>query len=94
MARALWNGKIIAESETYELVENNIYFPPNALNTQYLKPSDTTSICGWKGTANYYTLTIDGIENKDAAWYYRDPKPEARQIKDHVAFWRGVVVEK
>lgn len=93
MPKAVWNGTVIAESETYETVEGNIYFPPEAVNRALLKPSDTTTVCGWKGTANYYTIVVDGRENPDAAWYYTDPKPAAGNIKGHVAFWRGVTVE-
>jgi uncharacterized protein (DUF427 family) len=94
MAKAIWNGKTVAESDTVETVEGNIYFPESSLNREYFRPSSTTSSCPWKGQARYYTLLIDGQENPDAAWYYPDPKPAARNIKNHVAFWRGVEVEK
>ena len=94
MARALWNGKVIAESDRFEIVEGNVYFPPDAVHRQYLKGSDTATQCHWKGTAHYYTLAVDGAENKDAAWYYPDPMAAAANIKDHVAFWRGVTVER
>lgn len=94
MAKATWNGVVIAESDTFEMVEGNVYFPPDAIKREYFKDSDTTSVCPWKGTASYYTLSVSGEENKDAAWVYNSPKDAARQIKDHVAFWRGVVVEK
>ena len=94
MARALWNGQVIAESETYEIVEGNVYFPPSALHREFVRPSATTTVCGWKGTASYYTLAVDGQENPDAAWYYPDPKAAAARIKDHVAFWHGVTVER
>ena len=94
MPKAIWNGKVIAESDQYESVEGNVYFPPAAVRFEYLKPSDNTSLCPWKGTARYYSVVVDGKEAKDAAWYYPDPKPAARQIKDHIAFWRGVKVEK
>jgi uncharacterized protein (DUF427 family) len=93
MARALWNGIVVAESEKYEVVEGNIYFPPEALHREYLKPSSNTTRCFWKGTAHYFDLVVDGKMNKDAAWYYPDPTEEARNIKDHVAFWHGVQVE-
>ena len=93
MAKAVWNGKTIAESDTYETVEGNIYFPPGTVDAQYLKESPTTSKCPWKGTAHYYTLSVDGAENKDAAWYYPEPSTAAANIKDHVAFWKGVTVE-
>jgi uncharacterized protein (DUF427 family) len=94
MARATWNGKVIAESEEFEIVEGNVYFPPGNVNRDYLRPSATTSVCGWKGTASYYTVAVDGRENADAAWYYADPKAAAARIKDHIAFWHGVVVER
>jgi len=94
MARALWNGKVIAESEVTETVEGNVYFPETSLKSEYFRPSTTTSTCPWKGQARYLSLLIDGNENPDAAWYYPDPKPAARKIKGFVAFWRGVDVEK
>jgi uncharacterized protein (DUF427 family) len=94
MPRALWNGKVIAESDTYEVVEGNVYFPPGAVRPEYLKDSPTHTVCGWKGTASYYTVAVDGNENRDAAWYYPDPKPAAANIRDHVAFWHGVTVER
>ena len=93
MAKAMWNGAVIAESESYETVEGNIYFPPGALRPEYFKESATTSVCPWKGTASYYTIEVDGKANPDAAWYYPDPKPAARNIANHVAFWHGVEVE-
>jgi uncharacterized protein (DUF427 family) len=74
-------------------VEGNVYFPANSVNHDYLKPSDTHSVCPWKGTARYYTIVVDGQENPDAAWYYPETKPEAANIKDHIAFWKGVQVE-
>jgi len=92
MAKAIWNGKVVAESEKFEEVEGNVYFPPDALKREYFSDSDHTSICPWKGTAGYYSLTVDGKSNPNAAWIYRDPKPAAANIKDHVAFWRGVEV--
>ncbi len=94
MAKATWNGKVIAESDTYEMVEGNVYFPDNSLRREFFRPSSTISTCPWKGQARYYSLLIDGQENQDAAWYYPDPKPAARNIRNHVAFWRGVEVEK
>ena len=94
MARAIWKGKVIAESDAYELVEGNIYFPPDSLKQEYFKESEQTSECPWKGTADYYTVVVDGEENPDAAWFYADPKPAAAQIKNHVAFWQGVTVER
>jgi len=94
MARAIWNGKIIAESDTTETVEGNVYFPESSLKREYFRPSSTTSTCPWKGQARYMSLLIDGQDNPDAAWYYPDPKPAARKIRGYVAFWRGVEVEK
>jgi len=94
MARALWNGKVIAQSDRFELVEGNVYFPPDTVDRSYLKDSATTTECSWKGTAHYYTLAVEGAENKDAAWYYPSPKQAAAQIRDHIAFWRGVTVER
>lgn len=94
MPRALWNGTVIAESDTFETVEGNVYFPPDAVRREYLKDSATHTVCPWKGTASYYTIAVEGEENKDAAWYYPDPKAAAANIKDHVAFWRGVTVER
>ena len=92
MPRAIWNGKVIAESDQFESVEGN--FPESALKREYFRPSSTTSTCPWKGQARYYSILIDGQDNPDAAWYYPDPKPAAHNIKNHVAFWRGVEVEK
>lgn len=92
MAKAVWNNVVLAESETYETVEGNIYFPMAALNKAYIKESATTTGCPWKGVAKYYSVDIEGEVNADAAWYYPDPKPAAENIRDHVAFWRGVQV--
>jgi uncharacterized protein (DUF427 family) len=94
MPRALWKGTVIAETDKFEVVEGNVYFPPDSIRREHFKESDTHTVCGWKGTASYYTVAVDGDENRDAAWYYPDPKPEAANIKDHIAFWRGVTVEK
>jgi len=94
MPRASWHGTTIAESDAFESVEGNVYFPPDALRGEHLVPSATTTVCSWKGTAHYYDVVVGGEVNRDAAWYYPDPKPAARQIKDHVAFWRGVEVER
>jgi len=92
MAKAIWNGKVVAESDRFEEVEGNVYFPPAALKREYFTETDHSSICPWKGTAGYFTLTVDGKTNPNAAWIYRDPKPAAANIKDHVAFWHGVEV--
>ena len=90
--RAIWKGKVVAESADTVVVEGNHYFPPAALHSEYFKPSTTTSVCPWKGTASYYTLEVDGQQNPDAAWYYPETKEAAAQIKDRVAFWKGVQV--
>lgn len=92
--RAIWNGKVVAESERYESVEGNVYFPPQSVRREYLRESSTRTVCPWKGVAHYYTLEVDGKSNSDAAWYYPEPKAAASKIRDHVAFWRGVTVEK
>jgi len=92
MPQATWNDELIAESDTFESVEGNVYFPPGAVKRDHLEPSDTTSVCPWKGTASYYHVVAGGRTNRDAAWYYRDPKPAAADIKNHIAFWKGVEV--
>lgn len=92
MATARWNGEIIAQSDTTRVVEGNRYFPPDSVRQDFLQPSDTTSRCVWKGEAHYYTLDVNGAENTDAAWYYPEPSEAAAEIKDHVAFWRGVEI--
>ncbi len=90
--KAIWNGETIAESDDTVVVEGNHYFPLSAVNKAFLKQSDKTTTCPWKGTANYYTISVGGDENVDAAWYYAEPKSAARQIEGRVAFWRGVQV--
>ena len=90
--KAIWNDNIIAESDDTIMVEGNHYFPFDSVKKEYLQKSDTTSDCPWKGTASYYSLEIDGQKNDDAVWYYHKPKEAAKQIKDHVAFWKGVEV--
>ena len=92
MFKAVWNGKVVAESERFETVEGNVYFPQESVRREYFKSSDTTSVCPWKGVAHYHTLVVEGKENRDAAWYYPDPKDAASNIKGMVAFWRGVEV--
>ncbi|HEV2991317.1 MAG TPA: DUF427 domain-containing protein [Candidatus Angelobacter sp.] len=94
MARATWNGTVIAESESVQTVDGYTYFPPQSIKRELLKPSSHTSVCPWKGTANYFTITVDGKENPDAAWVYQEPKPEAAHIKGHIGFWRGVEIKK
>eukprot|EP00850_Spirogloea_muscicola_P013063 SM000087S23345 [mRNA] locus=s87:87018:87957:+ [translate_table: standard] len=92
MAEASWNGAVLASATKIETVEGNVYFPPESLKREYLKPSSTHSTCPWKGEASYYTIDVNGQQNKDAAWYYPAPKSAASNIKDHVAFWKGVKV--
>lgn len=94
MPRAIWRGKVIAESDAFETVEGNVYFPEQALHREYLRPSSEHTVCPWKGTASYYDVVVDGEANPAAAWFYPDPKPTAANIKDHVAFWKGVTVER
>lgn len=94
MPRAIWKGTVIAETDKHELVEGNVYFPPETIKREYFKPTPTHTVCSWKGTASYYSVVVNGEENKDAAWYYPHPKPAAANIKDYVAFWRGVTVER
>lgn len=94
MAKATWNGAVLAESDRYETVEGNVYFPPEALRREHVRESGTHTVCSWKGTASYYDVVVDGKVNADAVWYYPDPKPAAANIKGHVAFWKGVTVEK
>ena len=93
MAKAIWNNTVLAESDRCEMVEGNHYFPPDAVKREYLKPSDTHTECPWKGTASYYHVEVGGQRNPDAAWFYPQPRAAARNIKDHVAFWKGVKVE-
>jgi uncharacterized protein (DUF427 family) len=94
MPRAIWNGVVIAESSKTVVVEGNHYFPPDAIKEEHFRPSETHSECGWKGTANYYSLAVNGKENRDAAWYYPTPKEAAKQIAGHIAFWKGVQIEE
>jgi uncharacterized protein (DUF427 family) len=91
--KAIWNNQVIAESNDTVIVENNHYFPESSINKEFFKESDKTSGCPWKGTASYYSVEVKGDTNKDAAWYYADPKPAAKEIKGHVAFWKGVEVK-
>ena len=90
--KAMWNGAVLAESDRTVVVEGNHYFPPDAIRGEYFRPSDTHTTCGWKGTASYYTIEVNGQKNADAAWYYPEPKDAARQIAGYVAFWKGVTV--
>jgi uncharacterized protein (DUF427 family) len=93
MPKAVWNAQVIAQSDRCEVVEGNQYFPPEAVKRELLKDSATHTTCGWKGIASYYDVVVDGQVNKDAAWYYPDPKPAAANIAGYVAFWKGVKVE-
>ena len=93
MAKAMWNGAVIAESEAFEVVEKNVYFPPGTVKDDYRRESATTTECSWKGTAHYYDVVVDGEVNVAAAWYYPEPTEKALNIKDHIAFWKGVKVE-
>lgn len=93
MVCAICKGQVVAESNDTVVVEGNHYFPRTAVRAELLRDSDTTTHCGWKGTANYHHVVIDGTEHRDVAWYYADPKPEAAKIRDRVAFWRDVTVQ-
>jgi uncharacterized protein (DUF427 family) len=94
MAKATWQGKVLAESDQVETVEGNVYFPPNSVHREYFADSATHSTCPWKGLASYYNVVVDGQTNKDAAWYYPAPKDAAKNITGYVAFWKGVAVER
>ncbi len=94
MAKAIWEGAVLAESGNTVEVEGNQYFPPSTIRPEYFKPSPTHTVCPWKGTASYYTIEVNGKKNPDAAWYYPEPKSAASQIKGHISFWKGVNVEK
>lgn len=94
MARAVWNGRVIAESDQIIEVDGTVYFPESSLKREYFRPSSTTSTDPVTGQKRYMTVVIDGQDNQDAAWYYPDPKPAARKLRSFVAFWRGVEVMK
>jgi uncharacterized protein (DUF427 family) len=94
MAKATWEGAVLAESNATVEVEGNQYFPPDAIRNEYFKPSDAHTVCPWKGTASYYDVEVSGKRNAGAAWYYPEPKAAAKQIRGYVAFWKGVNVEK
>ncbi len=93
MAKAIWNGIVLAESDNTQIVEGNHYFPPETIKREYFRENSSHTTCPWKGEASYYDIVVDGQVNKGGAWYYADPKPAAAQIKEYVAFWRGVQVE-
>ena len=90
--KAIWKDQVLAESEDTVVVESNHYFPTGSINEEFFTPSETTSWCPWKGEASYYSITVDGEENKDAAWFYATPKEAAKEIENRVAFWHGVEV--
>ena len=90
--KAIWNGAVIAESDDIVLVEGNAYFPADAVRREYLQTSNHHTFCPWKGEASYHSLLVDGELNRDAVWYYPDPKAEAEQVRGRMAFWRGVQV--
>jgi uncharacterized protein (DUF427 family) len=92
MPKAMWNNAVLAESDKTEVVEGNHYFPADSLRGEHFQPSATHTVCSWKGTASYYDVIVDGQTNKDAAWYYPEPKEAARNIAGYVAFWKGVQV--
>ena len=94
MAKAVWNGAVLAESDDTVMVEGNHYFPPEAINREYFHGSQSHTTCYWKGVASYYDIEVEGEANRGAAWYYPEPSEAAASIKDYVAFWRGVKVEK
>lgn len=93
MARATWNGAVLAESDDIVEVEGNLYFPADALNRDLVEPSDHATVCGWKGTASYYDLVVAGQRNPEAVWFYPTPMAGAEAVADRVAFWHGVTVE-
>ena len=96
MPRATWNGALLAEApaDAVRIVEGNVYFPPDTVRAEYLRPSDTHTICGWKGTASYYDVTVEGETNPDSAWYYPMTTDAAKHVEGWVAFWHGVAVER
>jgi uncharacterized protein (DUF427 family) len=94
MARATWNGALIAQSDRFEIVEGNVYFPPESVKADLLRPSDTHTVCYWKGTASYYDVVVGEQVNRDAAWYYPETLDAAKNVEGYVAFWHGVTVER
>ena len=94
MVKAIWKDVVVAQSNDCEIIERNYYFPPDSIKQEYFKKSDTHSICFWKGRASYYNIEIDGEVNQDAAWYYPSPKDAAKNIKNYIAFWKGVEEQK
>ncbi len=94
MMKAIWNNTIVAESDDTIVVEGNHYFPHDAIKKEHFEKTDHTSVCPWKGTANYFSVKVESEVNENAAWYYAEPKPMAKDIKNRVAFWKGVEVTK
>lgn len=96
MVTAVWSGAVIAEApdDEIQVLEGNVYFPLNVVDQRYLQPSESHTVCLWKGMASYYHVVVEGRENRDAAWYYPEPDEAARQIVDRIAFWRGVEVKR
>ena len=94
MAKATWNGAVIAESDDVQIVEGNVYFPAGSVRSEFVRPTQTHSVCSWKGDCSYFDVVVDGKVNADAAWVYKDPKSAADNIRGHVAFWRGVEVKR
>ena len=94
MVKAIWKDKLIAETDNFEMVEGNYYFPPESVKKEFLKSSDMHTTCPWKGLASYYDIVIEGEVNKDAAWYYPAPNPAANKIKNYIAFWKGVEIKE
>ena len=93
MPKAIWNGQVLAESDETIVVEGNHYFPPTAVKQEFLQPSNTHTVCSWKGDCSYYDVVVDGMVNPDAAWYYPAPKEAAKKIAGYIAFWKGVRVQ-
>lgn len=94
MARASWNGATLAESDKVQIVDGYVYFPPDSVDDELLRPSDKRSTCWWKGSASYFDVVVGDAVNRDAGWVYSDPKPKADNIRGYIAFWRGVDVER
>ena len=92
MPKAIWNGAVLAESDDTLIVEGNHYFPPETINPEYFQENETHTVCPWIGIASYYDLKVDEQVNRGAAWSYPSPKPAARNIKNYIAFWRGVQI--
>jgi uncharacterized protein (DUF427 family) len=90
--KAVWQDTVLAESDSTIVIEGNHYFPPESVKKEFFQESDTHTTCGWKGVASYYTVKINGKDNRDSAWYYPEPSEAAKEIKGYIAFWRGVDV--